>query len=273
MQDPTISRSNRLADATAVGTGRSAALALRPVLGAGVRYGVALDAAMPVQAQGCRVVAQLAADGIEDRAREVLDGLAWMQAPAHGTKPNTTSAARTETRGRQRRGPAGRTAWLHRDRPAGSTHLPAACDGTPPFPRPTPGPPRCSFRLLKGARRVRSALPLSIMRRDTLRWRAEDRPESRTSPRAGWWARFVRSGPMLARRSEMRREHERGTRPAAAVPANRPNPRGHEDSPSSGRPDSNRRPPAPKAGALPGCATPRPPEKVRGRGGRPLTLR
>src|SRR5689334_16713237 len=25
----------------------------------------------------------------------------------------------------------------------------------------------------------------------------------------------------------------------------------------SGRPDSNRRPPAPKAGALPGCATPR----------------
>ena len=27
--------------------------------------------------------------------------------------------------------------------------------------------------------------------------------------------------------------------------------------PGSGRPDSNRRPPAPKAGALPGCATPR----------------
>src|SRR5262245_6313602 len=27
----------------------------------------------------------------------------------------------------------------------------------------------------------------------------------------------------------------------------------------SGRPDSNRRPPAPKAGALPGCATPRQP--------------
>src|SRR3954470_11796771 len=45
----------------------------------------------------------------------------------------------------------------------------------------------------------------------------------------------------------------------------------HRTSPRSGRPDSNRRPPAPKAGALPGCATPRGAEKVRGPAPCPVT--
>ena len=56
--------------------------ALCPVFRAGVRYAVALRAAVPVEAQGCGVVGEFAAEGVKDCVCEVLDGLAWMQVPA-----------------------------------------------------------------------------------------------------------------------------------------------------------------------------------------------
>src|SRR5215218_5016359 len=53
----------------------SVAFALCPVFCAGVRYAVALRAAVPVAAQGCGVVGEFAAEGVEDCVCEVLDGL------------------------------------------------------------------------------------------------------------------------------------------------------------------------------------------------------
>ena len=52
------------------GPGTGLWVTLRPVFGARMRDAVALLAPVPVEAQGCGVVAELAADGVEDGVSE-----------------------------------------------------------------------------------------------------------------------------------------------------------------------------------------------------------
>jgi hypothetical protein len=57
-------------------------VSLRAVFGAGLRYAVAMRAAVPVEAQGGGVVGGFADDGVEERMGEVLSGNSQ-----HGRQP------------------------------------------------------------------------------------------------------------------------------------------------------------------------------------------